>query len=89
MLGDIEIRKADWIKIRVQGPFRFAASCCRSSISGRVGALLMLCSVEGVHGLHAIEGSAWFLLLTGAFGISVSLLYGWRAWSRMETAFFR
>ena len=49
----------------------------------------MLCSVEGVHGLHAIEGSAWFLLLTGAFGISVSLLYGWRAWSRMETAFFR
>ncbi len=88
MLGGLEIRKADWLKIRVLGRFRFAASCCRSSISGRIGALLMLCSVEGVHSLHAIEGSAWLLLLLGAYGVSVSLLYGWRAWIRMEEAFF-
>ncbi len=48
----------------------------------------MLCSLEGVHSLHAIEGSAWLLLLLGAYGVSVSLLYGWRAWVRMEEAFF-
>ena len=87
MLGDIEIRKADWLRIRVQGPFRFAVSCCRSSFSGRIGALLMLSSLEGVHGLHAIDGSAWFLLTLGTFGVCLSLLYGWRAWSQMETVF--
>ena len=88
MLGDIEIRKADWLKIRNQGPLRFVASCCRSSISGRIGALLMLCSLEGVHGFRAIDGSAWFLLFLGAFDVSLSLLYGWRAWLRMEKTFY-
>lgn len=87
MLGDIEIRKADWIKIRVQGPYHFAVSCCRSSFSGRIGALLMLSSLEGVHGLHAMDGSAWFLLTFGAFGVCLSLLYGWLAWFRIERTF--
>ena len=87
MLGDIEIRKADWHRIRVQGLFRFVARCCQSSLSGRVGALLILSSLEGVHGLHAIDESAWFLLFLGAYGIAMSLLYGVRAWFRMEGAF--
>lgn len=87
MLGDIEIRKADWLRIRVQGPFRFAVSCCRSSFSGRIGALLMLSSLEGVRGLHAIDGLAWFLLTLGTFGVCLSLLYGWRAWFQMERIF--
>jgi hypothetical protein len=31
MLGNIEIREADWIKLRARGRMQFVASCLRSS----------------------------------------------------------
>ncbi|WP_128915614.1 hypothetical protein [Granulicella sibirica] len=88
-LGDIEIRETDWQRIRERGRLRFMADCCRSSISGRVGLVLMLSSVEGLHSLHSIDTSAWLLLLFGAYALSASIIYSARAWGRLERRFDR
>ncbi len=87
MLGDIEIREADWINLRARGRMAFIASCLRSSLAGRIAALLVLSSVGGFHSFSRIEGWAWFLLVLGAWCLFASTLYAVRAWFRLEKRF--
>ena len=87
MLGNLEIRRADWEKLRQLGPVRFVMKCCVSSYSGRIGAILIISSIAGVHGLHLIERSAWFLIAYGTFGVLMNIQYAIRSWFRLDRRF--
>ena len=87
MLGDIEIREADWTKLRARGRMQFIAVCLRCSPSARIAVLLLLSSVGGFHDLSHVEGWAWFLLVLGAWCLFTSALYAIRAWHRLERRF--
>lgn len=87
LLGNIEIRKADWLRIRRNGFFRFVVGSCSSSFAGRIGSGLILLALVTCMGKGSIGVTAWMGLIYGMFSLGVSLVYAVRAWFRLERRF--
>ncbi|GEM_PF-2114718 len=89
LLGNIEIREADWLRIRRNGFARFVIASCSASFAGRVGTGLILLVVASCLSRGSIGVTAWMGLAYGAFSLSASALYSGRAWFRLERRFTR
>jgi hypothetical protein len=87
LLGNLEIREADWLRIRRLGLTRFVFDCCRSSYSGRIGAgLLLLAAVDGLDAGRS-GGAGWLMIVFGAYGVVASAVYAVAVWRRLERRF--
>jgi hypothetical protein len=89
LLGNIEIREADWLRLRRSGVIRFVVNSCSASFGGRVGAGLILLIAVTCLGKGNINVTAWMGLIYGAFSLSASVVYAVRAWFRLEGRFAR
>jgi hypothetical protein len=87
LLGNIEIREADWLRIRRNGSIRFMIASCSASIGGRVGAGLILLVAVTCLNKGSVGLTAWMGLAYGIFSISASLVYAVRSWRRLESRF--
>jgi hypothetical protein len=85
-LGDIEVRKSDWERIRAGGFLRFIASCVLASYSGRVGALILM-PLLGYEGINRISSGGLWLIGLSFLALVGSISYGLHAWFRLKQRF--
>jgi 4-hydroxybenzoate polyprenyltransferase len=89
LLGNIEIREADWLRIRRTGLVRFIYLCCASSWGARISAGFLLTAGIRCFESHQVDTTAWFLLVFGVWGVAYSVIYSVRVWHRLEDRFTR
>lgn len=89
MLGNTEVRQADWQRIRQTGARRFVLKQSGKSLRGRIGALLILSVLVNVHNIRSLTASEWMVVGYGAFLIIARLIYFAHSWSRLEQRFNR
>jgi len=88
LLGEVEIRRADWLRIRQEGWFRFVFKWCSSSYGGRIAATLVFSIALGhIDPLRRLGGYAWTALAYAAFGLVAGAIHATRAWRRLERRF--
>jgi hypothetical protein len=90
LLGNLEIRQPDWIRIRQVGMFRFVVNFCSASLGGKIGLFLLFSVVlDHIEPLRRLGPAGWITLVYGLFYLGASAFHALRAWRRLEQRFNR
>ena len=90
LLGDREIRRPDWIKLRQMGMLRFVAKACSASLGGQIGGFVIFSVVlDHIDPLRRLGSGAWVALAYGVLYVGASAFHAFRAWRRLAQRFDR
>jgi hypothetical protein len=88
LVGEVEVRRADWLKIRRAGWFQFVVKWCSTSFGGRIGATAVsFVALSHIDPLRRLGEFAWTALIFGAWYLGASAFHAVRVWRRLEQRF--